>query len=57
MEKLEIGGRIKTIQTSAFLRLARLLRYDQITESWKLEETGCLSDASEKPSVNAGAKN
>ena len=43
LEELEIGGRAKTIQTTA-----RILR--------KVQETHCHSDSSERPN-NAGVKN
>ena len=52
LEDLEVGGRIETIQTTALLRTARILR-----ESWRLEETCYHSDSSEKPSANADVKN
>ena len=49
---LEFGERVETIQTTALLRTART--WD---ESWRLEETCCHSDSSEKPSKNADVKN
>ena len=42
LKVLEIGGQIKTIQTTA------LPEYRE--KSWRLEETCCLSDFCEKPS-------
>ena len=48
LEDLEIGGRVETIQTTALLRTARILR---------LEETCCHLNSSEKPSVNTDVKN
>ena len=33
MEDLEIGGRMETIQTTAFLRTARILK--RVKESWE----------------------
>ena len=50
LEDLEVGGRVETIQTTTLLRTAR-------EESWRLEETCCHSDSSEKPSANADVKN
>ena len=52
LEELEIRGRVETIQTTASLRSA--LKYK---ESWRLEETCCHSDSSEKLLTNAGTKN
>ena len=48
LEDLEVGGRVETIQTTAYLRTARILR---------LEETCCHSNSSEKPSANTDVKN
>ncbi len=50
MVGLEVGGRVETIQTTALLRTAR-------EESWRLEETCCLSNSSERPSANPDVKN
>ena len=36
LEDLEVGGRVETIQTTALLRMARILR--RVLETWK-----CLS--------------
>ena len=43
LEDLEMGGRVETIQTTALLRTARILK-----ESWRLEETCCHSDSNKK---------
>ena len=48
LEDLEVGKWVETIQTTALLRTARILR--------RLEETYCYSDSSEKPSANADVK-
>ena len=48
LEDLEVGGRVETIQTTALLRTARILR---------LGETCCHSNSSEKPSANTDVKN
>ena len=52
LEDLEIGGRVETIQTTALLRTARILR--QVLETW-----GDLLSLSysEKPSANTDVKN
>ena len=52
LEDLEVGGRVETIQTTALLRTARIG-----DESWRLEETCCHSNSSEKPSANTDEKN
>ena len=52
LEDLEIGGRGETIQMTAFFD-----RPEYWEASWRLEETCCLSNPSEKPSANAGVKN
>ena len=49
LEDLEMGGRIETIQTTALLGLARILRREL--------ETCCHSNSCEKPSVNPRVKN
>ena len=49
LESLEIRGRVETIQTTALLRSARILRRDL--------ETCCHLDSSEKLSANADMKN
>ena len=48
-EELEIRGRMETIQTTALLISARILR--------RVLETRYHSDSSGKPSANAGVKN
>ena len=53
--ELEIGGRVETIQTTAVLRLARILR--RVKKIKKFEETCCHADSSESPSANSGVKN
>ena len=52
LEDLEVSGRVETILTTTLLRMARIEE-----ESWRLEETCCHSDSSEKPSANADVKN
>ena len=47
---LEIREKIETIQTTARLKLAKIIR------SWRSEETCCHSNSSEKPSANAYVK-
>ena len=49
LEELEIRGQVKTIQTTALLRSARIQR--------RVQETCCQSNSSERPSANAGVKN
>ena len=49
LEELEIEGRAKTIQTTAFLRSATTLK-----ESGRREETCYLSDSCKTPSANLG---
>ena len=49
LDDLEIPGRVETIQTSALLRSARILR--------RVLETCCYSNSNEKTSANAGVKN
>ena len=48
LEGLEVGGRVETIQKTALLRTARILR--------RVLETCCHSDFSEKPSAIADVK-
>ncbi len=50
LEDLEVGGRVETIQMTALLRTAKILRR-------VLEETCYHSNSSEKPSANADVKN
>ena len=52
LEDLGAGGRVETIQTTALLK-----RPEYWEESWRLEETHCRSNSSEKPSANADVKN
>ena len=49
LEGLEITGWVKTVQTTALLRLARILR--------NVPETCCHSNSSRKWSTNADVKN
>ena len=53
LEGLEIRGRVKTMQTTAFFFLDQPACQD---ESWSFEETCRHSDFSGKPSTNAGGK-
>ena len=48
LENLEVGRRVETIQMTALLRTARILR--------RVLETCCHSDSSEKPSANTDVK-
>ena len=48
-DDLEVGGRVETIQTTALLRTARILR--------RVLDTCCHSNSSEKPSANTDVKN
>ena len=50
LDDLEVDGRVETIQTTALLRTARILRR-------VLEEICCHSNYCEKPSANADVKN
>ena len=52
LEDLEVDGRVEAIQTTALLRTARILR-----RVWRVEETCCHSNCSEKPSANTDMKN
>ena len=52
LEDVEVGGRVETIQTTAFLRTAKIKK-----ESWRLEETWYHSNSCERPSANADVKN
>ena len=49
LEDLRVGGLVETIQTTALLRMARILR--------RVLETCCHSDSSERPPANADMKN
>ena len=52
LEDLEVGGRVETLQTTALLKTARILRSPGV-----LEETCCHSISSERPSAYANVKN
>ena len=52
LDDLEIRELMETIQTTTLLRAARILR-----RVWRLEETCCHSNSSERPSANADEKN
>ena len=54
LDDLEIGGRVETIQTTALLRTPNFIYWE---ESWRLEETCCHSNSSEKTSANTDVKN
>ena len=47
LEDFDVGGRVETMQTTALLRTARILR--QVLETW--------GDSSEKRSADANVKN
>ena len=49
LNDLDVGGRVGTIQTTALLRTARILR--RVLET--LEETSCHSNFIESPSANS----
>ena len=49
LEDLEVGGRVETIETTALLKIARILR--------RVLETCCHSISSERPSAYADVKN
>ena len=49
LKGLEVGGQVETIQMTALLRTARILR--------QVLETCCHSNSSEKPSANTDMKN
>ena len=49
LEDLEVGGRVETIQTTALLKTARILR--RVLETW-----GDLLSLSERPSAYADVK-
>ena len=51
LEDLEVGGRVETIQTTAFRE-----RPESSDESWRLEETYCHSESSKKPSAYTDVK-
>ena len=50
-EDLEVEGQVETIQTTAFWEQPVYWE-----ESWRLEETFCLSKSSERPSASADVK-
>ena len=52
LEDLEVGGRVKTIQTTVLLKTTRILR--RVLETWR---DCCHSNSSERPSVDADVKN
>ena len=52
LEDLEVGDRVETIQTTALLKTARILR-----RVLRLEETCCHSNSSERPSAHDDVKN
>ena len=52
LDNLEVRGWVKTIQTIALLRSARILRI--VLETWG---NFCHSNSTEKPSTNTGVKN
>ena len=52
LEELEVGGWEENIQTTTLLRTIRILR-----KPWRLEETCCHSDSSEKSPAYADVKN
>ena len=49
LEDLEVGGRVETIQMTALLKTARILR--------RVLETCCHSNSGEGPSTDADVKN
>ena len=51
LEDLEVGGRVETKRQHCWEQP------ESWDESWKLEETCCHSDSSEKPSANTDVKN
>ena len=52
LEDLEVGDRVETIQTTALLKTARILR--RVLETWG---NCCHSISSERPPANADVKN
>ena len=52
LEDLEVGRRVETIQTTALLRTARILRRVR-----KICGDLCHSNSSKRPSANADGKN
>ena len=49
LEDLEVGGQVETIQTTALLRMARILK--------RVLKTCCHSNSSERPSAKTDVKN
>ena len=52
LEDLEVGGRVETIQTTALLRTARILR-----RVLRIEETCCHSNPIKKTSATTDGEN
>ena len=52
LEDLEIGGQVETIYIIVLLKSTRIQRKN----SWRLEETCCPLNFTERPSANAGVK-
>ena len=52
LKDLEVGGRVETIQMTALLRTAKILR--SVLETWG---DCCHSNSSEKPSANTDGEN
>ena len=56
LEELEFGRQVETIQMTALLWTARILRrvkyWEELNTEKRFEETGCHSNSSEKPSAN-----
>ena len=52
LEDLEVGGQVDTIQTAVLLRTP-----EYCEESWRLVETCCHLNSSERLSANADMKN
>ena len=52
LEDLEVGDRVETMQRTALLKTARILRRDM-----EIEETYCHSNSVERPSDVAYVKN
>ena len=53
LEDLEVSGRVETIQKNSIAEDGQ----NTETVSWRLEETCCHSNSSEKPSANTDVKN
>ena len=52
LEDLDAGGRVETIQSTAYWK-----RSEYWEGSWRLEETCCHSNSSERPSGKTDEKN